>query len=365
MVMAARINEHVFDRGNVSCACNNKVGILAPKEKLQGIDIEPDAACSKPGVHVSESPGRFCSCDKGKAKNWEKAVGDAQKRLDDALQPKMEALTKLLEDMQTKLGVEMDVSSLGKVKPKVNSFPRRWGEGLWVCCCQSQTPGKCEENAEMENGIFTRGFHHKAPDRACNDKELKGPEEAVEPEASEAEVLPPMEEAVAPVEPSVPEPEPEVPVSEGGPEENEEETTEASGPEPEASKPSRAAFLREIQAGTTLKKPKVPRPDTPAPWKPSTQGDLMSALKEGVKLKPAGERVLPPKPDVSTPRDKLLNQIQDGVQLKPVKERKAEVEDSRPATLLDQLAQSDKFKKLRENVGSNDDEEEEVADDEW
>ena len=23
-----------------------------------------DAACSKPGVHVSESPGRFCSCDK-------------------------------------------------------------------------------------------------------------------------------------------------------------------------------------------------------------------------------------------------------------------------------------------------------------
>ena len=33
------------------------------------------------------------------------------------------------------------------------------------------------------------------------------------------------------------------------------------------------------QAGTTLKKPKEPRPDTPAPWKPSTQGDLMSALK--------------------------------------------------------------------------------------
>ena len=26
----------------------------------------------------------------------------------------------------------------------------RWGEGLWVCCCQSQKPGKCEENAEAK-----------------------------------------------------------------------------------------------------------------------------------------------------------------------------------------------------------------------
>jgi len=354
VVMAARINEHVFDKGNVSCACNNKVGILAPKEKLQGIDIEPDAACSKPGVHVSESPGRFCSCDKGKAKNWEKAVGDAQKRLDDALQPKIEALKKKLEDMQTKLGVEMDVSSFGKVKPKVVSFPRRWGEGLWVCCCQSQKPGKCEENAEMENGIFTRGFHHKAPDRACTDKELKAPEDAVEPEASD--------------EVPVPEPEPEVASEGAGAEENEEETEESSGSEPEAAKPSRAAFLREIQGGTTLKKTKEPKPDTPAPWKPSTQGDLANALKEGMtKLKPVSERVLPPKPDDSTPRDKLLSQIQDGIQLKPLKERTPEVEDTRPPSLLDQLAQSDKFKKLRENVAPVDDEEEvqEVADDEW
>jgi len=281
-------------------------------------------------------------------------VGDAQKRLDDALQPKIEALKKKLEDMQTKLGVEMDVSSFGKVKPKVVSFPRRWGEGLWVCCCQSQKPGKCEENAEMENGIFTRGFHHKAPDRACTDKELKAPEDAVEPEASD--------------EVPVPEPEPEVASEGAGAEENEEETEESSGSEPEAAKPSRAAFLREIQGGTTLKKTKEPKPDTPAPWKPSTQGDLANALKEGMtKLKPVSERVLPPKPDDSTPRDKLLSQIQDGIQLKPLKERTPEVEDTRPPSLLDQLAQSDKFKKLRENVAPVDDEEEvqEVADDEW
>ena len=43
--------------------------------------------------------------------------------------------------------------------------------------------------------------------------------------------------------------------------------------------PASATCFRVAQAGTTLKKPKEPRPDTPAPWKPSTQGDLMSALK--------------------------------------------------------------------------------------
>ena len=43
---------------------------MAPEATSQQKTRQPprrraeDAACSKPGVHVSESPGRFCSCDK-------------------------------------------------------------------------------------------------------------------------------------------------------------------------------------------------------------------------------------------------------------------------------------------------------------
>lgn len=44
--------------------------------------------------------------------------------------------------------MEIDASSLEKVRPKVVSFPREEGSGLWVCCCQSQSEGKCKRKAE-------------------------------------------------------------------------------------------------------------------------------------------------------------------------------------------------------------------------
>lgn len=45
--------------------------------------------------------------------------------------------------VEEELGMIVDSSSMKKLKPKVTSFPRKQGEGLWVCCCQSGEAGKC------------------------------------------------------------------------------------------------------------------------------------------------------------------------------------------------------------------------------
>lgn len=325
-------------------------GLLAPKEKLQGIDIAPDAACAKPGVHASKTPGRFCSCDQGKAKNWNVAATAAQKRLDDALQPKIEALKSLMEKLQEKMGVEIDSSSIGKVKPKVTSFPREEGEGLWGCCCQSQAAGKCKRNAEMENGWIKRGVHHAAPDRACED------EFATE---TTAEVTEPEEEPQEPlttVEPlSTVEPEPETEgeeeeVTGSGASEASEVDAVPSPPAPPVSD-SRSALLRQIQEGTKLKKTKA-APSPPTPAAPS-RSQLLDQIQGGVQLKPAKARELPPKPESpSTPREDLMSQIKAGIQLKPPKKRTPKAATTRPPTLLDTLKNSPKFQAMSEHMNS-------------
>lgn len=372
MAMAGRLNQNVFEEGKIPCGCNNKVGLLAPKEKLEGIDIEPDAACAKPGVHASQTPGRFCSCDEGKAKNWDVAATAAQKRLDDALQPKMEALKSLMEQLQEKLGIEIDSSSIGKVKPKVISFPREEGEGLWVCCCQSQAAGKCKKDAEMENGWIKRGVHHAAPERACEDE--AAPEVTEEPEPLALPEPTPEE----PAEPAEPEPETPLEAETEGKEEvteeepTEEDTGEASetpevtevnavpSPVPPVPSPpvpvppvsdSRSALLRQIQEGTKLKKAKA-APSPPAPA--SARSQLLNQIQGGVQLKPAKARELPPKPTESTPREDLMNQIKAGIQLKPPKKRtpKPKVGNTRSPTLLDTLKSSPKFQAMSEHMNS-------------
>lgn len=46
----------------------------------------------------------------------------------------------------------VDSSSMKKLKPKVTSFPRKEGEGLWVCCCQSHAAGKCRRGLSASHG---------------------------------------------------------------------------------------------------------------------------------------------------------------------------------------------------------------------
>ena len=117
--LAGRITQHTAEEltGKVPCGCDNKVGVvvgvvgvvwqvgvLAPKQALEGVSIAADAGCELPGVHASLTRGRYCSCDQaqhvgrgpcgaeGKAVNWKLALGEAQKRLEDMLEPKLEAV---------------------------------------------------------------------------------------------------------------------------------------------------------------------------------------------------------------------------------------------------------------------------------
>ncbi|CAK9043445.1 unnamed protein product [Durusdinium trenchii] len=170
------------EMGTVPCGCDNKVGVLAPKSALDGVPLPADPFCQRPYVHASRTNGRYCKCDKGKALNWQLAQGAAQKRLEELFQPKLQALKDMLSKMEETLGVEIDASSLDKVKPKVVSFPRKNGEGLWVCCCQSQQNGKCKKNAQMESSWYKSGIHHEAPARAC-EAETEVETEAVPSEA--------------------------------------------------------------------------------------------------------------------------------------------------------------------------------------
>ncbi|CAL1129750.1 unnamed protein product [Cladocopium goreaui] len=336
MAMAGRLNQNVFEEGKIPCGCNNKVGLLAPKEKLQGIDIAPDAACAKPGVHASKTPGRFCSCDQGKAKNWNVAATAAQKRLDDALQPKIEALKSLMEKLQEKMGVEIDSSSIGKVKPKVTSFPRVFSNVFHIRC----------EFDGLGHGVINA----QAPDRACED------EFATE---TTAEVTEPEEEPQEPlttVEPlSTVEPEPETEgeeeeVTGSGASEASEVDAVPSPPAPPVSD-SRSALLRQIQEGTKLKKTKAaPSPPTPAA---PARSQLLDQIQGGVQLKPAKARELPPKPESpSTPREDLMSQIKAGIQLKPPKKRTPKAATTRPPTLLDTLKNSPKFQAMSEHMNS-------------
>mgnify|MGYP002804556717 FL=1 len=147
------------------CGCANKKGLLAPKVALSEFSIKPDEKCTGPAVHLSQTEGKYCSCDKGKAANWDVALGEAQKAVDDAVSPMVKEMMETISALQEELGMIVDSSSMKKLKPKVTSFPRKEGEGLWVCCCQSHAAGKCRKNAEISGW---KGVHHEAPLEACD-----------------------------------------------------------------------------------------------------------------------------------------------------------------------------------------------------
>ncbi len=105
--------------------------------------------------------------------NWSMLRRDcllkAQKAVDDAVSPVVKEMMDTISALQAKLkkhmlvqrmsikswakapdkisqeelGMIVDTSSMKKLQPKVTSFPRKEGEGLWVCCCQSHAAGKC------------------------------------------------------------------------------------------------------------------------------------------------------------------------------------------------------------------------------
>lgn len=389
------------EMGTVPCGCDNKVGVLAPKSALDGVPLPADPFCQRPYVHASRTNGRYCKCDKGKALNWQLAQGAAQKRLEELFQPKLQALKDMLSKMEETLGVEIDASSLDKVKPKVVSFPRKNGEGLWVCCCQSQQNGKCKKNAQMESSWYKSGIHHEAPARAC-EAETEVETEAVPSEEPEQEEEP--QSAGGSEEPDLQTLEQESTGEEGtGESQESEELTEPKEPkEPEEHQSGRSKLLESIRQGTMLKatepqeppepqepsepeEPQEPTPKKPArraapanllagiraqagkPLKKTTKttkksSSPLSAALKAVQLKPAKERQLKPKPDTRTKRDKLLGEIKAGVQLSPPKERTSEVKEERPENLMDVLTGSEKFKKLRETMQK---EPEEEDDEDW
>jgi len=43
---------------------------------LSEFSIKPDEKCTGPAVHLSQTEGKYCSCDKGKAANWDVALGE-------------------------------------------------------------------------------------------------------------------------------------------------------------------------------------------------------------------------------------------------------------------------------------------------
>ncbi|CAE7924211.1 unnamed protein product, partial [Symbiodinium sp. KB8] len=167
----ARQEETDREAATVPCGCNNKVGVLAPKHALPGISIAADAECSRPKVHKSLTGGKYCSCDEGKARNWKEALGEAQAEVEKVLEPKLDAMKKAVAELEESLGIEIDASSLSKVRFLVRRFPRKAGQGLWACCCQSQAAGKCQKDAEMESRFWRSGFHHEAPLRACDEED--------------------------------------------------------------------------------------------------------------------------------------------------------------------------------------------------
>eukprot|EP00437_Effrenium_voratum_P039242 CAMPEP_0181467880 /NCGR_PEP_ID=MMETSP1110-20121109/37209_1 /TAXON_ID=174948 /ORGANISM="Symbiodinium sp., Strain CCMP421" /LENGTH=166 /DNA_ID=CAMNT_0023592725 /DNA_START=67 /DNA_END=564 /DNA_ORIENTATION=+ len=142
----------------VSCGCDNKKGVLAPKVSLPNISIAADPQCSGAGVHASLTGGKFCGCDKGKATNWKPALTEAQKVVDAELAPLISELQQSIRQLQEEMGAEVDASSVAKFQPKVTAFPRRLGEGVWACCCQSGAAGKCRSNAEMSG---RKSAHHE------------------------------------------------------------------------------------------------------------------------------------------------------------------------------------------------------------
>jgi hypothetical protein len=44
---------------------------------LEEFSINADEKCERPMQHASMTPGKFCSCDKGRAANWDQAVSEA------------------------------------------------------------------------------------------------------------------------------------------------------------------------------------------------------------------------------------------------------------------------------------------------
>lgn len=156
------------------CGCRNWKGVLAPKVDLEEFSINADEKCERPMQHASMTPGKFCSCDKGRAANWDQAVSEAQKAVDDAVSPIVEEMMNAITALQEELGMIVDSSSMKKLKPKVTSFPRKQGEGLWVCCCQSGEAGKCRKDAEQTGW---KAAHHEAPADACENEATEGTED--------------------------------------------------------------------------------------------------------------------------------------------------------------------------------------------
>ena len=69
---------------------------------------------------------------------------------------------------QEELGMIVDSSSMKKLKPKVTSFPRKEGEGLWVCCCQSHAAGKCRRGLSASHGKQANVTRMVQQDAACD-----------------------------------------------------------------------------------------------------------------------------------------------------------------------------------------------------
>ncbi|CAJ1436086.1 unnamed protein product [Effrenium voratum] len=373
--LAGRLSAGHEETGKVPCACDNKVGVLAPKKELPYIRIPADARCERPHVHASKTGGKFCSCDKGVATNWKVALGDAQVQLEAVVKPKVEAIQAKIQALEEQYGITIDYSSISKIKPMVKSFPRRNGEGVWVCCCQSQKAGKCKENAQMEGSLFKSGFHHEAPTRACeeeSDEAESSPPSPPSPRRGPPPPPPPMSTTGAPSTGTTVSP------SGGGRADlmaqirgaalTSTEAPSVPTPTPAASAPASGEnpLMAAIRAGKGLKHV-TDAPEPPIGPPPSGgHGSVMDELKAGVKLKPASERTLEPREQHLTPREELMSALKAGVQLKKAKDRKPEVETTRPPqNMLSLIRASPKFQALsalRESTGAED---EDDWDEEW
>lgn len=164
------------------CGCRNWKGVLAPKVDLEEFSINADEKCEKPMRHLSMTPEKFCSCDKGRAANWDQAVSEAQKAVDDAVSPIVSEMMDTITALQEELGMIVDSSSMKKLKPKVTSFPRKQGEGLWVCCCQSGEAGKCRKDAKQTGW---KAAHHEAPAAACENEATEDTEDTEDADAKD------------------------------------------------------------------------------------------------------------------------------------------------------------------------------------
>eukprot|EP00435_Cladocopium_sp_Y103_P037875 s1248_g10.t1 len=176
------------------CGCSNWKGVLAPKVDLAEFSIDADEKCERPTRHASMTPGKFCSCDKGRAANWDQALSEAQKAVDDAVSPIVSEMMDAITALQEELGMIVDSSSMKKLKPKVTSFPRKQGEGLWVCCCQSGEAGKCRTDAKQTGW---KAAHHEAPADACENEATEATEGTEDTEDAEAEATEDTEDAEA------------------------------------------------------------------------------------------------------------------------------------------------------------------------